>query len=701
MEFIFLSYLPAISGLCLLSLVTYLNNPKARLNRLFTLFTALIALWQALLLMTDTASTSTAALWSLRGALFVSPAASFCFLLLSDSFPSDRLRVLKRTQILTIGAVTVFFMVLSLTSFLAENVKHSDSGTTLKMTALYGLHTLLLVGTLLGGALLVAFRRKGATIKQRAQIRLFIFGIVAATAIALIPGFVFVALGVENAIAALLTSLSFLVFSIFMWIAITRYQMFHIRSVVARAVAYTISLLLVVFFYVTLIDSIVGSLADSKIAQLVATSISAALAIVLFNSVKIRLDRITNRLFYREGYSSREKLDALTAELVSNYDLKELIAGGTRAVSSALRPQFWSFVVLKPGAPQMFGRALDSAVLRYVELRAAQATAYIQADDLDENNLMRRVGIAVVVPVRAGAGLEGLLVLGPRSSGEIYSRKDLEFLSIAARNIGLAVNNAQNYERVRDFNKTLRAKIAKATKELRLKNDELERLHKTKDDFISMASHQLRPKITASAGFLDLMDKVDEPFSGEQYELLELAKQGMVQMTGIIDDMLDVSRMDLQNSALSKSQTDIQKVLQEEIDILNRTEAKNRIVLKMPEKSPATVGSVDALKVREVIHNLLSNAVQYSKKQVDVQLSTPKKGVLRLLVIDRGIGMTNQEQRRLYEKFYRSNEAKRIRPNGSGIGLYATRLIIEAHGGSMMVRSKRNHGTEIGFEIPL
>lgn len=706
MQLIFLSYFPAVVGLCLLGLVTYINNPASRVNRLFTIFVGLVASWLLALFLADTATSDTSALWFLRLALAIGSLLGYAFLVFCDSFPSPHLQKLSQRTRAVLGALTAAFVILSFTNLMAPSVTRTDSGVMLDLTTVYSLQTLFLLVEIIAGIVLIQRRRKRVFAAQRNQIRLFTIGTVVAIAINSIPGFVFILLDISSSLTALLTSTSFFAFAVFVWLSITRHSMFNIRNVVARTVAYTLSALIVSVVYTMLIGVIVDNYIESRPLAVTLTGVSALFAVVSFSKIKTLFDRMTNKLFYREAYSSREKLDLLTNGLVSHIELEKLARDSMSVIRGALRPQRLSLRINTENDADVFGAKfrIDSETLERIIASAngePLITNNVQGAQADR---LRKAGIELIVPIRSAHVYEGSIILGPRESGEVYSYQDVSFLKIAARNIGLAMNNAKSYQQITEFNKTLQTKIQKATRELRTKNRELEDLHKTKDDFISMASHQLRPKIAASQGFLDLLNRTGLKKTKEQAELLNLALEGIHRISDVVVDMLDISRMDADQMILDYgiTPTDLVTLVTEEISALEGGKKSKQITLQQKPKPAKIQAHIDKIKIREVIVNLLSNAKQYSPENTPIAVEiTRTDNSVKIIVIDKGFGMTKSELGKLFEKFYRSEAARTIRPTGSGVGLYVSKKIVEAHGGSMVVSSQKGKGSSIGFTLPL
>ena len=149
-------------------------------------------------------------------------------------------------------------------------------------------------------------------------------------------------------------------------------------------------------------------------------------------------------------------------------------------------------------------------------------------------------------------------------------------------------------------------------------------------------------------------------------------------------------------------ESDIVELVRREVLSIAGKENTNRYQLSVQPKDLQARAFIDVVKIREVVSNLLTNADQYSPQDtsISVQISKTTESV-QVLVIDQGIGMTRTEQKRAFEKFYRSDAAKKVRPTGSGVGLYMSKEVIEAHNGEVLVTSKKSQGSSIGFRIPL
>lgn len=708
MNIIFVSYFSAIIGLYLIGLATYINNPRSILNRNFSLFAFFSATWQLCLLLADTSQTEQQALWLLRVALAVGTPLGISFLLFCDAFPSPDLRIINRRIQILLGIITLFFALMSLTSYMVQSVVVGNEWVDIgEVTVLYVLQSVFVIFQIGWGIAIIIKRRKATLSLHRAQIRMITFGVMVATVVNVVTGILLVYMDAVSSASTLLTGLSFLILAAFAGSAITRYRMFNVRKVVARAVAYTVSAMVVIVMYVFIAGVVIDTYAQSFILHKVLTGVSMLVLLSFYTKLQAIFNRVTSRVFYREGYSSREKLDQLSAQLVASLGLDQVVTSSLDVLKETLKPESLTIAIKKSNRWLQWGDQIDEELVRKLTReieRSVFGNELLSVDSAVQQEMFLANGIEAVLSLRSASTVEGFVVFGPRLNGDVYSGQDRSFLRIAARNIGTAVNNAKSYQQIADFNKTLRAKVKDATDDLLSKNHELEALHKTKDDFISMASHQLRPKLTAASGFLALFSASNPKLTKEQTELIGLAQQGIQRMTDIVVGMLDISRMDAHALRLNiaKKPIVISDIVASEVLLHNTDSSNPRFVLNLTEAESKLKLSVDEVLIKEVISNLLSNAKQYSPPNAPIFVRIQKKaGFVEVLVTDQGIGMSKAEVKNLFTKFYRTKSAQKMRPSGSGIGLYMSRKIVEAHGGAMIVESRKGKGSTIGFKIPV
>ncbi len=231
----------------------------------------------------------------------------------------------------------------------------------------------------------------------------------------------------------------------------------------------------------------------------------------------------------------------------------------------------------------------------------------------------------------------------------------------------------------------------------------LKEVDKMKDEFISIASHELRTPITTIKGFLSMTLEGDYGHlnaAGEKgFKIMEASVN---RLGNLIEDLLNVSRIE-QNRLIVKQEplntVEILNSLADEFDL--RIEQKGLKFKKdIPDDSPKIWAAED--KFRQVVINLLGNAVKYTKKgEIELIAKKENEKFLTIMVKDSGVGMSAEERKNLFEKFYRiqSDDTRGI--IGTGLGLWITKQIVEMMGGEIFVDSIKHVGSQFYFTIPI
>ena len=231
--------------------------------------------------------------------------------------------------------------------------------------------------------------------------------------------------------------------------------------------------------------------------------------------------------------------------------------------------------------------------------------------------------------------------------------------------------------------------------------EKLRELGRMKAEFISSISHELRTPLHSILGFTKLMlgDKV--PDHKTQVEFLTIIGSQGEHLGKLIDDLLDVSRLESGRFEVRKQLLSIKDIIHDALESFYSLATEKGIVLS--KKMPATLPSVEAdgERLRQVMTNLLSNAIKFSPNGGEIIVKAEDRDDdLLLQVIDRGVGIPGKAIPHLFERFYQVESSMTRSVGGSGLGLYITKQIIEAHGGRIGVESKVNKGSTFYFTIP-
>ena len=217
-----------------------------------------------------------------------------------------------------------------------------------------------------------------------------------------------------------------------------------------------------------------------------------------------------------------------------------------------------------------------------------------------------------------------------------------------------------------------------------------------KDEFIGIASHELKTPLTSIKGYLELLHGIEDKEPNKQFT--QKATESVGKLEKLINDLLDVSKIQSGQLELNKQVFDMDTLLDETIASFQMI-AKSHLIVKGSDPIHAKV-MADKQRIEQVLFNLLSNAVKYSpgEKKIIVA-STKTDGELVIKIRDFGIGVLKEEQLNIFERFYRSKDTS-IHISGFGLGLYICMDIIKRHGGNMWVETEKK-GSSFYFSLPL
>jgi signal transduction histidine kinase len=298
-------------------------------------------------------------------------------------------------------------------------------------------------------------------------------------------------------------------------------------------------------------------------------------------------------------------------------------------------------------------------------------------EDEEHIELVRAIGTrsAVVVPLVARGQTLGVLTLGSGTPRR-YGRADLELAQELAHRAAIAIDNARLYR-------------------------EAQRAVRVRDEFLLVASHELRTPMTSLTISLKTLQRAEQSGGfatpAVMSQLVELALRQGTRLNRLIDDLLDVSRIGTGGPALDLSDVELGAIVGR---VAERFEADlTRAHCPLSIRSDALVtGRWDASRIDRVVTNLLSNAIKFGPgKPIEIQVGK-EAGRARLSLRDHGMGIDPAQQARVFERFERAVPVQHY--GGLGLGLYVSSRVVEAHGGTLRVESQPGIGSTFIVELP-
>jgi signal transduction histidine kinase len=287
------------------------------------------------------------------------------------------------------------------------------------------------------------------------------------------------------------------------------------------------------------------------------------------------------------------------------------------------------------------------------------------------------VALAGVPLVVAGRPL-GVLFLASESGGSRFRAEEVQLLELFAGQAAVAIENARLFEA---------ASRARA----------MEELDRLKSEFISAVSHELRTPLTYIQGYSELL-KVRQPDPILIQDAVGEINGAAVRMARLVDDLLDLSRIEAGRLTLRARELDLGAILRSAVAAARVHEPSRQLELELPTL-PILRGDPD--RIRQVIDNLLGNALRYAPEGPIRVLARPDDHGVRVEVADQGPGIPPEDQPRVFEPFYRGANSE-IQPlRGGGLGLTIVRKLVEGHGGAVGLNSTPGSGSTFWFTLPL
>jgi len=515
------------------------------------------------------------------------------------------------------------------------------------------------------GVVVFNFMRAGSP-RTRQQMKIMFIGTASALVPFLLLNILYIGVLKQNSVPYGIHVLFLSMIPISMGYAVAKQHLFDIDFIIRRGVIYSLISIIMAFvltavmYFVTSLNKTFG-----VPEQIILALILGIIATVFFGPLMKWMEAIVDKFFFKDRYDYRLIIQSLANSLNSLKgfsDTSRLLVGTTANT-------------LNLSGACLFVRTLSGSY----ELSSSQGNFVTT----DMNKLLYTLTfernkqyefpnsaseffpeISFLVPLVTGEQEVGMLCLSPKANKQGFSSNDIYLLQGIASVGAAAIRSAML---IRDVS--------------------------MRDTFISIASHELRTPLTNIIGFAELLMKKDPP-ENTRKQWLKLIYESGKRITVMVDNLLNVSRIQSGKVVLRIETTKIDEVLQEQIDISKEGSNKHQFVTHIDSELPEA--SIDRDKFGHVIANLLSNAVKYSPNGGTITISA-SMDMLRpriiVAVADEGIGISPKDQVSLFTTFHRIQRPETIGIPGSGLGLYIAKEWTEAMGGEIWLKSELNKGT--------
>jgi len=445
--------------------------------------------------------------------------------------------------------------------------------------------------------------------------------------------------------------------------------------------------------------------------------------------LQVKVEEATTEL--RERNTSLTTLQTLTKEITKNLDFNTVVQEIADAVANKLGYMGAILVFLDDdgvtvraravtntpltakavgvlGEPfQNFTTRLDDPehanlahqVLIHGEIMMSASMAQVLTPPIPRivaDGMQKILGIKtmVLVPINTEGKTIGCIEIGVQKEPDHISRQELDTMQSMADELGVVARNLRLFAQIQNTNRKLEDA-----------NRHLQQLDQAKSEFVSIASHQLRTPMTGIKGYLSMLADGDfGKLAPEHVKIMRELLGESDRMIRLINQFLNVSKIEAGKFTYAKVPVKLDALVEQQVNELTKVAADKKLKLefKKPRKALPTV-IADPDKLEDVVLNLVDNAIKYTPSGGKIQVSVSAgPNEIEFCVKDSGIGIKSTDAPELFNKFVRGSGIAQIHPDGSGLGLFIAKSIIDAHGGRVWAESDgEGKGSSFKFTLPL
>ena len=330
-----------------------------------------------------------------------------------------------------------------------------------------------------------------------------------------------------------------------------------------------------------------------------------------------------------------------------------------------------------------------------VGLAAVDGRPYLVKDARQEGRVryVDRLNIhsMIAVPIIVKGRILGVLATSIAHPGRQFTQADLRLAMALADRAALAIENSRLYAQER-----------RLRQELEDLNQKVQEANRLKTEFVTVVTHELRSPLTSIAGYLDLLLEEEGREGAEAREAyLQIVKRNADRLLELINDLLDIARLEAGKLELKRVPLDLEGLIQEVSGALRpQIEGKGQH-LRLDLAAPLPVVTGDPERLTQILLNLVSNAHKYTPQGGSITVATrAERAGVCIAVQDSGIGLSSEEQQQLFTKFFRAQHPLVREAGGSGLGLAIARALVELHGGTITVVSAPGQGSTFNVTLP-
>ncbi|MBP1683492.1 MAG: OmpR family signal transduction histidine kinase, partial [Ignavibacteriaceae bacterium] len=485
-------------------------------------------------------------------------------------------------------------------------------------------------------------------------------------------------------------------------IAIIKYHLLDIDEVLNRSIVYGIVISILLVLYAMVIGVFVSSFHVSD--QSIISAAAAVLLALLFQPIKTKVQMFVDKKFFRIRYNFRKELNKFNSQIKNFNEVHSLGEYIIREIDNLIPVEKIAFCELDISS----GKLLISAQNNFDQI--ANKSLRINPETLERKwfqvaavknkvegeanistifqNTLVRWKINLVVPIKSvNDELFGFIILGNKKSGSRFTAEDVDLL----KDIG--INAGSTIERIKLQEQLIREKLAA---------EKLEEINQQKSIFVSQVSHELKTPLTAIKMFSEMLLQNERSLSEKSKNHLEIIEGESDRLTRLINNVLDFSKIEKGVKDYSFREIHFNKIVKSVIELMQYSLKMKGfyVTTKLDDFNDLIFGDADA--ITEAVENIISNAIRFSSEKKEIIISTFfNEGFACVSVKDFGIGINQSDISRIFDPFFRSEDAKSKKIEGTGLGLQIVKHIVEEHKGKILIDSLPGQGSDFTLCFPI
>jgi len=622
----------------------------------------------------------------------LAPALLFHF---SLSFSSRK----RRRGLLIVYILSLLFGVFFVAAVLTAALKSSLHVFRIYATAFQAFRAYMIILLFLAVFHFIVAYRRARLEEHKAQIKWVFLGLLFGLGPFILIYQLPTVLGLRTFLTEESSSVFFLFIPVGFALSILRFRFLDVEVIINRSLVYsllTIFTVVVYLFSVRVLQDLFSRI--FAVRETAVSLVSAFLAALAFNPARQKIQGFVDKSFFRQSFDYKRavlEFSELSQKAVSGQDLVAEFAGSVASIIPIQRMAVRVDEVGPEGHRPLYSRGSWNGEERSAffgrpsgHLWARRgATQTEQEVDFSREDLLLQIAAEIVLPLPfQSPALMGIAIFGEKRSGQKYSGDDLDLLSTLAAELALSLEMLKLQEEV--INE-------------RASREKLDELNRLKTEFISTVSHELRTPMSSIQGLTELLQEGKIKDRAKREEIIGLLASESGRVSRLIHNILDFAKIEQQRKTYHLESTEVRPLIEEAVKVLSHRIEQEGFRLQSSFPQDAVVLSVDKDAFKQVLINLIDNAMKYSPEDKEIEIQVlDQPGEVEVEVSDRGIGIRPEQKDRIFDKFYRAPEAARVNPKGVGMGLKIVKHIMDAHHGEVRVESRPLGGSTFRIIFP-